>query len=110
MFTDDYRILIALLCWVLAWIANAASDAILFRYEESIFANWGSWWKLNSRPDLWKKYPYFPFIWDGWHFIKWLTWAFLYVGLGLWNIWMALIFALIGFAVFKLFYGKIFVR
>ena len=68
--------------FVLANMLFMIHEHIRINYSGSLFERWDKgfkrpWFKNNSRPDLKKKFPWFPFIWDGYHSAGWFM-QFMY--------------------------------
>ena len=108
------RFTMALICWILAWVFNAANNLILFRFNESVFARIRNdkvrhWFRGDYKNDIKKKGWPSPF-WDGWHATKWIQWLLIYIGFGLGEFITAITFAIFGFVTFIVFYNFIFRR
>jgi hypothetical protein len=105
---------LAMICWVIAWIFNAANNLILFRFDESVFAHIRNekiraWFRGDLKEDLRRRGWPAP-AWDGWHATKWLQWLFVYIGFGIGDFAIALAFSFAGMITFLLFYNMILLR
>jgi len=99
--------MISLIFLALASLSCSIIDALMFRFDTSIFktdnSKWNTWWSDRSKR-----------IWivqlnDGWHFFKMLMIGFLIIAILLYspifNLWLDFVlFALVWNVVFNLFF------
>lgn len=128
-------IILSIVSFVLAAVANAVMDTLAHHYNQSIFASWkASFWNPKyswankyknldpeQGPKFWGSTTVFVFLTDGWHLAKWIMLLMLPVSPSLlffqlsarpW--WHALIMYVALYAVFSIsfhvFYMKIFLK
>ncbi len=107
---QEQRLLVAFIFWILAWVFNAANNVILFKYDRSVFKSWHPWWQLNSDTEFGRRFGFLPPLRDGWHFTKWVQWALLFLGFGMWDIVLVVVFGFFAFIVFVLGFNSVFIK
>ena len=99
---EDARILIGILSFIVYLFAKVQGDKFLF-YPERYMRN--KFWKHLSVDDQFFK-PYsnwLSFLKDGWHLMEFVKGLAIFAAIGVWDLWLGLMFAVLAFVIQKLF-------
>lgn len=99
---EDARILIGVLSFIVYLFAKVQGDKFLFypsRYEWNYY-----WLHAKVSEQQFKPYSnYLSFLKDGWHLMEFVKGVAIFAAVGVWDLWLGLMFAVLAFVIQKVF-------